>query len=34
MDIAISGITGGISGFLATIVWYPIENFRLRLQTR
>jgi hypothetical protein len=34
MEVAISGITGGISGFLAIIVWYPIENFRLKLQTR
>jgi len=34
MEEAISGITGGISGFLSILVWYPIENFRLRLQSK
>ncbi len=34
MDEAVSGITGGISGFVSILVWYPIETFRLRLQSK
>ena len=33
MDEAVSGITGAISGGVSILVWYPLENFRLRLQS-
>ena len=34
MEEAIAGISGGISGLLATLVWYPLENVRIRLQQK
>lgn len=34
MDEAIAGVSGGISGLLATLVWYPLENVRIRLQQK
>ena len=32
MEEAISGLSGGISGIFATLVWYPLETIRIRLQ--
>lgn len=32
MDEAIAGVSGGLSGLLAALVWYPLETVRNRLQ--
>ncbi len=34
MDEIISGVSGGLSGLIATLVWYPLENIRIRLQQK
>jgi hypothetical protein len=34
MDEAIAGVSGGVSGLLATLVWYPLETIRIRLQQK
>lgn len=34
MDELLSGISGGTSGFLATLIWYPLETLRIRLQQK
>lgn len=32
MDEAIAGISGGVSGLISALVWYPLETVRNRLQ--
>jgi adenine nucleotide transporter 17 len=32
MDVAAHGISGGISGLVAILVWYPLDNLRMKLQ--
>lgn len=34
MEEAIAGVSGGVSGLLATLVWYPLETIRIRLQQK
>lgn len=32
IDETIAGISGGLSGIISTLVWYPLENIRIKLQ--
>ena len=34
MDEAIHGISGGLSGMISALVWYPLETIRIRLQQK
>lgn len=34
MEELIHGISGGISGFIAVLTWYPLETLRLNRQAK